>query len=168
MYERYIMTTDPDRFPLARVRDYVNYLHDHDQKYIVMVDPAIAYQQKREKGLPYDTLIRAQEQGILLQKNGSDWEGVVVSTLLHVCYSITDGLHLQWPGLTVFPDWFHPNTSQYWTSEFLQFFNESSGIDIDALWIDSESCSHFFLLRTAFYKMCCNAMMLQALTQNLQ
>lgn len=40
MYERYIMTTDPDRFPLPRVRDLVDYLHEHDQHYIVMVRSA--------------------------------------------------------------------------------------------------------------------------------
>lgn len=90
MYERYIMTTDPERFPLARVRDYVNYLHEHDQKYVVMVDPAIAYQQKRDNGLPYDTLNRAQEQGILLQKNGNDWEGVVVSSHRLLLYRTND------------------------------------------------------------------------------
>lgn len=43
MYERYIMTTDPNRFPVVRVREYVDYLHENGQKYIVMVDPAMAY-----------------------------------------------------------------------------------------------------------------------------
>ncbi|KAI5210959.1 glycoside hydrolase family 31 protein [Aureobasidium subglaciale EXF-2481] len=125
MYERYIMTTDPDRFPLARVREYVNYLHEHNQHYIVMVDPAIAYQTKREYGLPYEAFLRARDQGILLQKNGSIYQGVV------------------WPGVTAFPDWFHPDTAAYWNSEFAEFFDAETGVDIDALWIDMNEAANF-------------------------
>lgn len=33
---------DPDRFPVPRVRDIVDYLHAHDQHYIVMVDVSLA------------------------------------------------------------------------------------------------------------------------------
>lgn len=77
MYERYIMTTDPDRFPISRVREYVDYLHEHDQKYIVMVDPAVAYQTEKESGLPYETFLHAREQGVLMQKNDAIYQGVV-------------------------------------------------------------------------------------------
>ena len=33
MQGRRIFTVDPDYFPLDRVRDIVDYLHQHDQKY---------------------------------------------------------------------------------------------------------------------------------------
>ncbi|KAI9051774.1 hypothetical protein LZ554_004041 [Drepanopeziza brunnea f. sp. 'monogermtubi'] len=125
MYERYIMTTDPDRFPIARVREYVDYLHDHHQKYIVMVDPAVAFQTERENGLPYETFLKARDQGIFLQKNGSIYQGVV------------------WPGITAFPDWFHPDTQKYWNDEFAEFFNADTGVDIDALWIDMNEAANF-------------------------
>ncbi|KAK0099335.1 hypothetical protein ONS96_008563 [Cadophora gregata f. sp. sojae] len=125
MYERYIMTTDPDRFPLARVREVVDYLHEHGQKYIVMVDPAMAFQEEREGGLPYETFLRGRDQGVLLQKNGSIYQGVV------------------WPGVTAFPDWFHPDTQEYWTNEFLEFFDADIGVDIDALWIDMNEAANF-------------------------
>ncbi|KAL5348842.1 hypothetical protein ACLOAV_006265 [Pseudogymnoascus australis] len=125
MYERYIMTTDPDRFPLERVREYVDYLHKRNQHYVVMVDPAMAYQTERENGLPYDTFLRARDQGLLLQKNGSIYQGVV------------------WPGVTAFPDWFHPDAQQYWTEEFAKFFDAETGVDIDALWIDMNEAANF-------------------------
>ncbi|KAJ5041518.1 uncharacterized protein L3040_005103 [Drepanopeziza brunnea f. sp. 'multigermtubi'] len=125
MYERYIMTTDPDRFPVARVREYVDYLHDHHQKYIVMVDPAVAFQTERENGLPYETFLKARDQGILLQKNGSIYQGVV------------------WPGITAFPDWFHPDTQKFWDDEFAEFFNADTGVDIDGLWIDMNEAANF-------------------------
>ncbi|KAH8669727.1 putative alpha/beta-glucosidase agdC [Tricladium varicosporioides] len=125
MYERYIMTTDPDRFPIARVREYVDYLHAHNQKYIVMVDPAVAYQNEREYNLPYQTFLRGRDHGIFLQRNNSIFQGVV------------------WPGVTVFPDWFHPKTPDFWVKEFAEFFNADTGVDIDALWIDMNEAANF-------------------------
>lgn len=57
-----------------------HYLHAHNQKQIVMVDPAVAYQ-------PYPPYQRGADDGIFLRRdNGSFWLGVV------------------WPGVTVFPD----------------------------------------------------------------
>ena len=82
-----------------------------------MVDPAMAYQTERENGLPYESFLRARDQGILLQKNGSTYQGVV------------------WPGVTAFPDWFNSKTAEYWTNEFAEFFDTDTGVDIDALWI---------------------------------
>ena len=121
MYERYIMTLDPDRFPLERMRDVVDYLHEHDQHYVVMVDPAVAYQEQKYDNLTYDTFTTARDQGLFLYKNGSIFRGVV------------------WPGVTAFPDWFHPEIQEYWNDEFLSFFDADSGVDIDALWIDMVS-----------------------------
>jgi alpha-glucosidase len=118
MYNRLIMTTDPERFPIEQMREIVRYLHDHDQHFIVMVDPAVAYQTKRENGLEYTTFTRARDEGLFLSKNGTIFKGVV------------------WPGVTAFPDWFNPKTSQYWTEEFMKFFSPERGIDIDGLWID--------------------------------
>ena len=33
MYKRRIFTTDPDYFPTSRMREIVDYLHAHDQKF---------------------------------------------------------------------------------------------------------------------------------------
>lgn len=57
-----------------------HYLHSHDQKQIVMVDPAVAYQDYP----PYQN--GAHDDIFLKRDNGSYWIGVV------------------WPGVTVFPD----------------------------------------------------------------
>lgn len=77
MYERYIMTLDPDRFPLDRMRDIVDYLHEHDQHYVVMVDPAVAYQEQKYDNLTYETFTKARDEGLFVYKNGSVFEGVV-------------------------------------------------------------------------------------------
>lgn len=71
MYERWVFTLDPERFPLARVRDIVDFLHAHNQHYIVMVDPAVAYQN-------YTSFSRGVEDGIFMKyDNGTIFKGVV-------------------------------------------------------------------------------------------
>lgn len=42
MDKRRIFTLDPERFPREKMRELVSHLHDNDQKYIVMVDPAVS------------------------------------------------------------------------------------------------------------------------------
>lgn len=119
MDRRRVFTLDPDRYPLHKMRELVTHLHDHDQHYIVMVDPAVAYQN-------YAPLNKGLEEDIFLKRsNGSVWLGVV------------------WPGVTVFPDWFSKNIESYWNGMFNSFFNKKTGVDIDALWIDMNEPSNF-------------------------
>lgn len=119
MDARKIFSLDPQRFPLAKVRELVDYLHSHSQHYIVMVDPAVAYQN-------YSAFTNGADQGVFLKlANGSIYEGVV------------------WPGVTAFPDWFNPNAQAYWNGEFDSFFSADTGVDIDALWIDMNEASNF-------------------------
>lgn len=97
----------------------IRHLHENDQKYIVMVDPAVAYQ-------PYPPFSRGVDDNIfLLRGNGSIWRGVV------------------WAGVSAFPDWFSANISRYWENEFAVFFDSETGVDIDALWIDMNEPSNF-------------------------
>ena len=109
---RRVFTLDPARFPLNLMRELVSTLHSRDQHYIVMVDPAVAYQDNA----PFNDGVKADT--FLKTSNGSIYQGVV------------------WPGVTAFPDWFHPNTQDYWNSQFSKFFDANTGVDIDALWID--------------------------------
>ncbi|KAF2470215.1 alpha/beta-glucosidase agdC [Lindgomyces ingoldianus] len=117
--DQYKVFTLGERFPLKDMRSLVNDLHDNDQHYIVMVDPAVAYQN-------YDAFNRGKDADIFIKNSdGSIYKGRV------------------WPGVTAFPDWFHENTQGYWDSEFESFFSPSSGVDIDALWIDMNEPSNF-------------------------
>ncbi|CAG8954839.1 hypothetical protein HYFRA_00008524 [Hymenoscyphus fraxineus] len=119
MDRRMVFSLDPERFPLKMVRDLNHYLHSHNQKYIVMVDPAVAY-------ADYPAYQNGVENDIWLKRsNGSEWLGVV------------------WPGVTVFPDWFHENVQKYWNDEFTSFFSPENGVDIDGLWIDMNEPSNF-------------------------
>lgn len=116
---RRVFTVDPQRFPMPMMRELVDHLHANDQHYIVMVDPAVAYQDYPPANQGLDDNI------FLLRQNGSVWIGVV------------------WPGVTVFPDWFSVNVTSYWNGQFQTFFNADTGLDIDALWIDMNEPSNF-------------------------
>ncbi|KAF8545189.1 hypothetical protein BDD12DRAFT_812334 [Trichophaea hybrida] len=119
MYSRWIFTLDPDRFPLEKMQKIVRNLHKNNQHYIMMIDPAVAYQ-------PYPSFQRGVESGIFLKEaNGDIHKGVV------------------WPGVTAFPDWYHPNTTEYWTNEFERFFDPKTGVDIDGSWIDMNEPASF-------------------------
>lgn len=88
------------------------YLHAHDQKEIVMVDPGVAYSSD------YPPYLRGASKDVWLKRdNGSDWLGVV------------------WPGVVVYPDWFAEKIQDYWNNEFATFFTHDGGIDIDGLWM---------------------------------
>jgi alpha-glucosidase len=116
---RRVFTLDPLRFDVDLVRQVVSYLHDHDQHYIMMVDPAVAYQD-------YPTFNDGVSDGAFLTlSNGSVYQGVV------------------WPGVAAFPDWFGPNTESFWSGQFSTFFDPETGVDIDALWIDMNEASNF-------------------------
>lgn len=79
---------------------------------IVMVDPAVAYQDYPAFNNGVDS------HAFLYNATGGVYQGVV------------------WPGVTAFPDWFAPGTQAYWNGEFTSFFSPSNGVDIDGLWID--------------------------------
>ncbi|KAJ5746908.1 uncharacterized protein N7511_008604 [Penicillium nucicola] len=118
---RKVFTLDPARFPIHKMRELVSYLHKHDQKYIVMVDPAVSHSDN-------GAFNRGSDQSIFLYRDSDQkelYEGAV------------------WPGLTVYPDWFNPDTQEYWNDEFARFFSASDGVDIDGLWIDMNEASNF-------------------------
>ncbi|CCX06613.1 family 31 glycosyl hydrolase [Pyronema domesticum] len=114
-----VFSLDPKNFPLDKMRSIVSDLHKKEQKYIMMIDPAVAYQ-------PYPSFERGVADNVFLKDtDGSIFKGVV------------------WPGITAFPDWFHPNTSAYWTKEMEIFFNAETGVDIDGSWIDMNEPANF-------------------------
>ncbi|KAG8963174.1 hypothetical protein FRC03_003321 [Tulasnella sp. 419] len=122
MKSRWTFTNDPDYFPTNRMQEIVNYLHNHNQQYILMIDPAVAYQPNKNYGA-YD---RGTADDIWMKNpDGTPFLGVV------------------WPGVTVFPDWFHPKAPAYWAEEVERFFDPKTGINVDGIWIDMNEAANF-------------------------
>lgn len=109
---RQTWTLDPDRFPLSKMQELVTYLHDHNQSYIMMVDPPVSINDSTS----YNRGI--QDDVYLKDSNGSVYLGGM------------------WPGVTAYVDWFHPNATDFWTAEIASFFDADTGVDVDAIWID--------------------------------
>ncbi|KAF1957917.1 hypothetical protein CC80DRAFT_36685 [Byssothecium circinans] len=126
MYLRRVFTLDPERFPINLMRQLVDHLHQRQQHYVVMVDPAVS---NRNDVLPNLGYTEGVELDIFHKNaNGSGYYTGAV-----------------WPGPTVFPDWWHPSAQAYWNNQFLRFFDPETGIDIDALWIDMNEAANFCL-----------------------
>lgn len=116
---RRVFTLDPYRFPLNKMRELVSHLHNNNQHFVMMVDPAVAY-------YDYPAFNNGEKADAFMKyPNGSTYQGVV------------------WPGVTTWPDWFASGTQDYWNDEFASFFDPKTGVDIDALWIDMNEPSNF-------------------------
>ncbi|KAK3346990.1 glycosyl hydrolases family 31-domain-containing protein [Lasiosphaeria hispida] len=119
MDEREDFTTSPDRYPHDQVRALVDSLHENNQHYIVILDPGI----HRQEG--YATYDRGAEKDVFLKNaDGSPHLG------------------RQWAGQVVWPDWFAPSVQDWWTNEIKLFFDASTGIDVDGLWVDMDEASN--------------------------
>ncbi|KAI1867510.1 hypothetical protein JX265_007312 [Neoarthrinium moseri] len=113
-------TTDPERFPLHKMRELVQTLHQRSQQYIMMVDPGIHRAQN------YSTFLNGEESEVFLKSDdGSNYLGG------------------QWAGEVVWPDWLAPNTQKWWRNEFATFFDPDRGIDVDGVWNDMNEASNF-------------------------
>ncbi|OAA71376.1 glycoside hydrolase family 31 protein [Cordyceps fumosorosea ARSEF 2679] len=115
---RAVFALDPINFPLDKVRRFVQDLHDRGQKYVMMVDPAVAAKD-------YPPYHRGVDCSAFMTFRGEVYRGEV------------------WPGPAAYPDWFAANASDYWAGEFARFFDPATGVDIDYLWIDMNEPSNF-------------------------
>jgi alpha-glucosidase len=105
-------TLDPDRFPLEKMQELVTYLHDHQQQYILMVDPPVSL------------------------NDSASWENAVQLDVLMKNSSGETFVGGMWPGPVGYVDWFHPNAQSFWSSQIASFFDDDNGVGVDGVWID--------------------------------
>jgi alpha-glucosidase len=62
---RKVFSLDPERFPLKKMQKLVQYLHDHQQQYIMMVDPAVAEKDydAYNRGVHWDAFAKSPVEG---------------------------------------------------------------------------------------------------------
>ncbi|XP_048201809.1 sucrase-isomaltase, intestinal [Perognathus longimembris pacificus] len=103
--------------------EFVEDLHAHGQKYIIILDPAISIN-KRTNGSPYESYDRGNEKNVWVTE--SDGKTPLIGEV--------------WPGLTVYPDFTNPNCIDWWVNECDIFYKQ---VKYDGIWIDMNEVSSF-------------------------
>ncbi|XP_077579158.1 sucrase-isomaltase, intestinal [Stigmatopora nigra] len=112
-----------DKIKFKELPQFAEYLHEKGQKYILILDPAIATS-KRLGDVPYESFDRGTKKNAWVTK--SDGKTPLLGEV--------------WPGETVFPDYTSPNCIDWWVDEYERFYQE---IKHDALWIDMNEVANF-------------------------
>ncbi|KAK7508003.1 hypothetical protein BaRGS_00000968 [Batillaria attramentaria] len=102
------------------LRSIVDDLHDHDQRYVIIVDPGISTEQAPGTYPPFD---QGKQMDVFI-KNASGELLVGQAS----------------PGMTAFPDFFHPNAEEYWFSQMQAYHSK---IPFDGLWADMNEPGNF-------------------------
>uniref|UniRef100_A0A667ZXX8 P-type domain-containing protein n=1 Tax=Myripristis murdjan TaxID=586833 RepID=A0A667ZXX8_9TELE len=105
-----------DKIKFRDLPQFADYMHEKGQKYILILDPAIATS-TRVGNASYDSYERGTEKNAWVTE--SDGKTPLLGEV--------------WPGETVFPDYTSPNCIDWWVDEYDRFYKE---IKHDALWID--------------------------------
>uniref|UniRef100_A0A8C0ZWV6 Sucrase-isomaltase, intestinal n=1 Tax=Castor canadensis TaxID=51338 RepID=A0A8C0ZWV6_CASCN len=120
MDERRDFTYDPVNF--EGLPEFVEELHTNEQKFVIIVDPAISNNSSSSN--PYSPYDRGSALKIWV--NGSDGVNPLIGEV--------------WPGVTVFPDYTNPNCAIWWTKEFEIFYSQ---VAYDGIWIDMNEVANF-------------------------
>jgi alpha-glucosidase (family GH31 glycosyl hydrolase) len=101
----------------------VDELHANNQRYVPIVDPGILAVDE-SWDLDYQPYVDGIEMDIFVKDiNGEEpYMGQV------------------WPGPTHFPDWFQPNSTEYWTMQLKKWHSLAA---FDGVWVDMNEVSNF-------------------------
>ncbi|MCO5599251.1 hypothetical protein L7F22_053352 [Adiantum nelumboides] len=109
-------TFDPVNYPVDKMQDFVDDLHQHGQKYILILDPGISIADN------YSTFQHGMEKVIFMKHKGVPYLAQV------------------WPGPVYFIDFLHPNIDSFWGTEIANFY---ALVPFDGVWIDMNEPSNF-------------------------
>ncbi|KAG0257440.1 alpha-glucosidase maltase [Actinomortierella ambigua] len=127
-------TFDKARFPVKDLAAFSQQLHAQDQHLVMILDPGIKLQYEPGLYPPYDDGV-AKNLFIKRRLVQDDDLGNK-----HDSHPLVDFVGKVWPGLTVFPDWFHPTAQEYWTEHVTRWVRE---IGLDGIWIDMNEIASF-------------------------
>ncbi|KAG8511483.1 Sucrase-isomaltase, intestinal, partial [Galemys pyrenaicus] len=112
-----------DKVAFNGLPEFAEDLHQHGQKYVIILDPGIAIN-NLQNGDVYQTLVRGNDKKVWV--NESDGVTALIGEV--------------WPGLTVYPDFTNPTCMEWWADE-CKIFHDT--VKYDGLWIDMNEVSSF-------------------------
>ncbi|KAL8187967.1 UNVERIFIED_CONTAM: hypothetical protein K2H54_058646 [Gekko kuhli] len=112
-----------DTIDFEGLPEFVADLHDHGQKYVIILDPGISTGTRRNN-TPYETYRRGQAKDVWI-KDPQGTEPLIGEV---------------WPGESVFPDFTNPAAVEWWVEE-CRLFHET--IEYDGIWVDMNEVSNF-------------------------
>lgn len=115
MINHNIFTIDPDRYNLTLMKSLLQ--EEFKKKLILIIDPGVAV---NKSDISYQ---RGIEKEIFIKDSNKK--------PLKACV---------WPGQTHFPDFFNPNTQEYWNEMFDMLY---SNVEFDGIWLDMNELSNF-------------------------
>jgi alpha-glucosidase (family GH31 glycosyl hydrolase) len=111
-------TLDYSRFPKEGFSILLERLHSQGKFYVPIVDAGVA-------ATDYFAYNRGLEMNVFIRRHANDTQPFV---------------GLVWPGKAVFPDFFHPNASKYWSEMFEVLYED---VKFDGIWLDMNEGSSF-------------------------
>ncbi|XP_061493207.1 sucrase-isomaltase, intestinal [Rhineura floridana] len=112
-----------DTIKFAGLPEFIQDLHDHGQKYVIILDPAISVDKLRNN-TDYMPYINGEQMKVWV--NESDGKTALIGEV--------------WPGTTVFPDYSNPSAIQWWVQECDDYHKK---VPFDGLWVDMNEISNF-------------------------
>ncbi|NXL92542.1 MGA protein, partial [Alectura lathami] len=113
-----------DKVNFNDLPNFAAYMHNYEQKYIIILDPAISTATNLLNGSEYGSYVRGESKNIWVKQSDG------VTTLVGEV----------WPGETVFPDFTNPDCTSWWVEECRLFYNT---VPYDGIWIDMNEVSSF-------------------------
>ncbi|KAH7909434.1 glycoside hydrolase family 31 protein [Hygrophoropsis aurantiaca] len=115
-------TSDPISYPGDEMRALIQELESNHQRYIPIVDAAVAVTVNSTD--VYDPYTKGVKDDVWIKNpDGSLYIGSV------------------WPGYTVFPDWFSEKVQPFWTEALRNW--TKMGIEFSGIWLDMNEVSSF-------------------------
>ncbi|KAF5391185.1 hypothetical protein D9757_003120 [Collybiopsis confluens] len=113
-------TSDPVSYPGEEMRAFIRELAANNQHYIPILDAGVPHATNTSD--VYDPYTRGHELDVFVKNPDS-----------------TEYIGQEWPGYTVFPDWFANATQQWWT-EALKNWSDG-GVEFSGIWLDENEAS---------------------------
>ncbi|KAL8105936.1 hypothetical protein AgCh_029668 [Apium graveolens] len=109
-------TLNPIAYPHEKLVAFLDKIHSHGMKYIVLIDPGI------NVNSTYGVYQRGMADDVFIKYHGKPYLAQV------------------WPGAVYFPDFLNPKTVSWWGDEIKRFHEL---VPVDGLWIDMNEASNF-------------------------